>query len=223
MWSKFHLLLLAFIWPPLISAFVVPNPASFQPTRILHEQQPQRCRRSMVSSSADSPTLPETSPLPPHTFAGSIEKALIEKFGEEDIQRILKSWRLLEQGYEHREYVGPSNMDPKDSNCHQHAPSYVPGLFAQEFWNVEQFSWAAPLQAKYKEIKEEFTRVALQNADNLQKEGNNIWSGALTEDASSYGMGWKTLGMLICVGLLHSRSATKTIHKLILIILYPFK
>lgn len=164
----------------------------------------------MVSTepSSSTTTLPETSPLPPHTFAGLVEQGLRQKFkeNEQDIQRVLTSWRLVEMGYEHREYVGPADKSPEESKCHQHAPSYVPGLTAREFWDLEEFPWAKPLQSKYKEIKEEFTRVAMNNADKLQREGNNIWAGALTEDASSYGMGWKTLGEPIVNLVIHKSS-----------------
>lgn len=30
----------------------------------------------------------------------------------------------------------------------------------------------------------------------LKEEGNNIWAGALTDDASSYGKGWRTLVLM---------------------------
>jgi len=166
---------------------------------VLHPKQnslPSTTVAKMVSTEA--PQLPETQPLPPHTFAGMVEQGMIEKFGgEQDIQRILTSWRLLEKDYVHKEYVGPSDVSPDKSSCHQLCHSYVPGLPIQEFWDVNEDpkinKWTVKLQKKYKEIVEEFKQVAIADPDKLQKNGNNIWAGALTEDASSYGLGWKTL------------------------------
>ena len=142
--------------------------------------------------------LPETHALPPHTFAGMVEQGMIEKFGgTQDIERILTSWRLLEQDYEHKEYVGPAHLSPHESHCHQHCHSYVPGLSIHEFWDAKNHpslkSWTQKLEKRYKEILEEFKRVALADPDALQQQGNNIWAGALTQDASSYGADWKTL------------------------------
>lgn len=175
--------LLAF--SPAIRAFLT------HPNRL---ERGAQVRNYMVSS----PTIPETTPLPTHTFAGMVEQGLLEKFGgPEDIQRILTSWRLLELGYEHNEYVGPSTASPDESMCHQHCHSYVPGLSIQEYWDIEEEAklspWTTKLQQKYKEIKKEFTRVAIQDSESLEQQGNNIWAGALTEDASSYGVDWKTL------------------------------
>jgi aspartate beta-hydroxylase len=137
--------------------------------------------------------LPETSPLPPHTFAGMVESGMIQKFGEENVVRILKSWRLLEKGYEHREFVGKG--DANTSNMHQLCTSYVPALTIQEFWDTSQFPWCGKLQSKYKAIRDEFKRVTA-DMDKLVQEGNNIWAGALTQDASSYGEGWRTLVLM---------------------------
>jgi aspartate beta-hydroxylase len=75
--------------------------------------------------------------------------------------------------------------------CH----SYVPGLTIKPFWDSKDFDWAAYLEKSYPDIRKEFDRV---NADmqTLKEEGNNIWAGALTEDASSYGEGWRTLVLM---------------------------
>jgi hypothetical protein len=153
----------------------------------------------MVSMERSSTTLPDTSdPLPPHTFAGMVEHGLLQKFGgAKDIQRILTSWRLLEKDYEHKEYAGPPHLSPDDSNCHQHCHSYVPGLTIRPFWDCQKepslAPWTKALQKRYKEIRTEFQRVAIADPEGLQQKGNNIWAGALTKDASSYGLDWKTL------------------------------
>lgn len=143
--------------------------------------------------------MPQTSPLSPDTFAGRIERAMAQKFGSENVARVVESFRLLESGYEHREYVGdkqpvpPPNAD--DSRCHQQAHSYVPGLTPREFWDVSSIEWAQILSSKYDVIKDEFRSVT-SDADRLAREGNNIWAGALTDDAAGYGEGWSTLVLL---------------------------
>eukprot|EP00579_Thalassiosira_antarctica_P029133 CAMPEP_0202025036 /NCGR_PEP_ID=MMETSP0905-20130828/55516_1 /ASSEMBLY_ACC=CAM_ASM_000554 /TAXON_ID=420261 /ORGANISM="Thalassiosira antarctica, Strain CCMP982" /LENGTH=406 /DNA_ID=CAMNT_0048587829 /DNA_START=37 /DNA_END=1257 /DNA_ORIENTATION=+ len=141
-----------------------------------------------------------TTPLSPMTFAGQVEQALLSKFQESKIERVLQSWRLLELDYEHREFVGnqqsPPITDADTSSCYQLAPSYVPGLKAVAWWDdVDQLSWANSLSKSYPAIRDEFMSV-MSNPDKLQSDGNNIWAGALTTDAESYGDGWKTLVLL---------------------------
>lgn len=146
-------------------------------------------------SSSGTTELPETSPLPQHTFAGMVEHAMATKFGRENVERVIESWRLLDRGYEHREFLGPKDMDPQSSRCHQHAHSYVPGLSAKPFWNTDDFPWCKKLKSKYKQMYREF-KQATENMERLQSEGNNVWAGALTDDASSYGEGWRTLVLM---------------------------
>lgn len=149
-------------------------------------------RRAMVASPS---TLPDTSEaLASHTFAGLVEKGLLERYEEAEIERVLQSWRLLDQDYFHREYVGEQGKEA-NSNMLQECHSYLPGLSIQPFWNPDDFDWTKHLKSKYKQIRKEFDAV---NADmaHLQKQGNNIWAGALTEDAAAYGEGWKTLVLM---------------------------
>lgn len=151
-------------------------------------------RKSLVRRAAAT-ALPEVAPLPPHTLAGQVERGLLHKFGgEEAIQRVLQSWRFLQVNYEHHEYFGV-HADPDQSLCHQQCHSYVPGLTVQEFWENSAFDWTEKLAAKYSAIRQEFRDVTADMA-RLQQEGNNIWAGALTDDASSYGLGWKTLVLM---------------------------
>jgi len=157
-------------------------------------------RREMVTSNPSSVELPETSPLDPNSFAGLVEKGIIDRFGD-DASRIVESWRLVDRGYEHREFVGRqqeppvSEEDADKSNCHQHCHSYVPGLPAKTFYDVNDFEWTKKLASRYSEIREEFLSVTA-DMDKLTEEGNNIWAGALSDDASSYGEGWRTLVLL---------------------------
>jgi Aspartyl/Asparaginyl beta-hydroxylase len=148
------------------------------------------------------PVPPPQPPLPPHTFAGMVEQGLIERFGkdpkQEDlrISRVLQSWRLLDRNYVHQAFVGDASVvDPTTSQCHQLCHSYVPGLTVREFWNPNDYTWARRLQSQYTAIRDEFLRVINEPA-HLQAVGHNIWAGALSDDASSYGPGWKTLVLM---------------------------
>jgi len=141
-------------------------------------------------------TLPSTDKVLSHpgTFSGQVEQALINKFDESKIKRVIQSWRLLEMDYEHREFVGSQQSPPlnedvdQTSRYYQHAPSYVPGLKAVAWWDEsEELDWVKSLSKSYSVIRKEFMSV-MSNPDKLQSEGNNIWAGALTEDASSYGV-----------------------------------
>ncbi len=167
------------------------------PTSSEQEQQNQKQQDFRQTT-----TIPPTSPLSKNTFAGQIENAIINKYGEEDTKRVLQSWRLLEQDYEHREYVGDSSssssnkgsISPQESNCYQYTHSYVDGLTCVPFWDIQTQPWATKLQKKYKTIRTEFLNAISKKT--LEKEGNNIWAGALTEEAGGYGEGWSTLVLM---------------------------
>lgn len=152
---------------------------------------------------------PNTFPLPPHTFSGLVEQGLIERFvsgiengshrGDDDtvaIARVLESWRLLDRDYVHNAYVGSDpTVDPSLSKCHQLCHSYVPGLRTKEFWDPTEFPWCAKLKSKYKAIHDEFSTVTADR-EALQQAGNNVWAGALSADASSYGEDWRTVVLM---------------------------
>lgn len=116
-----------------------------------------------------------------------IEKGIRERF-ENEAERVVESLRLKDREYEHNAFVGPPDRDPETSNCRQVSNSYVPGLTIREFWDTSDIPWAQKLKSKYKAIRDEFEQVTA-DMDRLVQEGNNIWAGALTEDAASYGEG----------------------------------
>lgn len=157
------------------------------------------CRHATILPSP-AIELPPTHPSPPHTFAGLVEQAIQERF-QNKADRVLESWRLLELGYQHKVFVGAEESSSTTSNSeknpmlYQECHSYVPGLTIQPFWDVDSTTWAQKLKAKYPVILKEFQK-ATANTEQLQQQGNNIWTGALTEDASSYGVGWKTLVLM---------------------------
>jgi aspartyl/asparaginyl beta-hydroxylase (cupin superfamily) len=148
-------------------------------------------------------TIPPTdTPLSINTYAGQIENAIITKYGSEETKRVIQSWRLLDLDYEHREYVGGNTdigsiISKDESNCYQYTHSYVHGLTCVPFWDATSQPWAKKLSNKYKTIRREFLNVISEkNKDTLTKEGNNIWAGALTEEAGGYGEGWSTLVLM---------------------------
>ena len=173
--------------------------------------------------------------LSPYTFAGMVECRLMEQFAttvrndtttvtddDDDtddpphpIERILQSWRLLEQDYIHQEYIGhdtrTDDTDHPNSSNHHHyhdknhtstnmayqlCHSYVPGLTIRPFWNVSQFDWCQRLSSHYESIRKEFKSV-LSNPEYLQQHGNNVWATALDPNvAQQYGSGWSTLVLM---------------------------
>jgi len=154
------------------------------------------CTSLAISSSQISllGDLPDTSQsLDPLTLAGTIENKMKEKFDGKDIERVLTSWRLVDQGYYRKEYVGSKTKHHDDmiQECH----SYVPGLSIKPFWDTRDFDWTRWLESSYSAIREEFDAV-IATLPRSQNEGSNIWAGALTDDATSYGEGWKTLVLM---------------------------
>lgn len=160
-----------------------------------------------------------TTPLSSSTLAGRVERALLAEFSSTNkIDRVLASWRYLDAGYEHREYVGGGVDDDENdrndegtssssskskrstSRCYQHAPSYVPGLKAKTWWDdhVDDASWAKILSRSYAAIRDEFVNVALSRPDGLKMAGNNVWAGALTSDAESYGVSCAFIFFIVC-------------------------
>ena len=168
-------------------AFVPNVPSSFLHQRRCVPAKPACCRSTFTSSiSTGAPTIPV--PLSPETLAGKVEQRLMERFGADQASRIIQSWRLLDAGYEHRQRF---SEDP-NSNFIQLAPSYVPGLTVRQFWDCSSIEWCDKLASHYEEIREEFVRVT-SDMETLKSQGNNVWAGALTQDASSCGEGWRTL------------------------------
>ena len=201
-----ELLLLSFITPSILafSPIPIPTPASTSTStsRITTAIRKPSNLRSTVEDFRQVTTIPSTEPPASHTFVGKVENALTAKYGSEETQRVIQSWRLLDKEYEHREYFGPTDSDgdteisAEESNCYQYAHSYVPGLTCKPFWDINDqetpLPWATKLQKSYKQIRKEFLSVT-SDMKALTQEGNNIWAGALTEEAGGYGEGWSTL------------------------------
>jgi hypothetical protein len=176
---------------------------------------------TMIDSSSRSNILSMVSgpqqQLPSHTFAGLVERNLIDRFDPMSIDRVLQSWRLLDQDYIHHEYIGRKVQHPTtgsatastriesnehgnnttESKAYQLCHSYVPGLTIREFWDTKQYEWCNLLQSNYHTIRNEFLSVISKDISYLQQHGNNIWAQALdSEVASTYGDGWSTLVLM---------------------------
>lgn len=183
------LLLLNFITSlPSINAFAVVPSSSAHPSLLHHAVPPTVPPLKMVAS--DSQLVDKSHKL--GHFAGLVVDGIKERFGEEEAKKVIESWTLLDQGYEHKEFVGPEGVDPSTSNMHQLCHSYVPGLTCKPWWDVNDFKWCKKLASKSDIIRKEFLQ-ATKDMEKLKKEGNNVWAGALTDDATAYGEGWKTL------------------------------
>ena len=146
----------------LSHGFLITAPARPSASVPAYRQVELKINKALFSAAL---TLPETLPLAPHTFGGMVELGIIERFGEEAANRVLQSWRLLEMGYEHKEFVGEG--EPETSACHQHAHSYVPGLNAQPFYPVDD-------QPLFRLIS--FTRSRSTYRNTLQKHSYKITS-----------------------------------------------
>lgn len=100
----------------------------------------------------------------------------------------------MDKDYNHREYVGEPGQE-ENSSMVQECHSFVPGLSVTSFWDKSKFDWVKYLESNYAAIRKEFDAVNGDMKD-LKERGNNVWAGALTDDASSYGEGWKTLVLM---------------------------
>ena len=79
----------------------------------------------------------------------------------------------------------------------QEARSYVPGLNPVAFWDTSSMAWARTLEESWEVVRDEFERVALQDAKRTKRVGNNVWAGAADSDsAQKYGQDWKTLVLM---------------------------
>jgi aspartyl/asparaginyl beta-hydroxylase (cupin superfamily) len=129
--------------------------------------------------------------LAPHTFAGMVETAIQTKFQDQNVSRVIASWRLLDRDYEHKQWFAGISNKRYLQYCH----SYVPGLTVQPFWDTSAFAWCGQLQKQYASIRQEFLQ-ATSDMTSLQDRGNNIWAGATTANAAEYGESWRTLVLM---------------------------
>ncbi|GKY98218.1 hypothetical protein MPSEU_000779500 [Mayamaea pseudoterrestris] len=168
---------------------------------------PSQCRSSLSQlgltdfDSFVETNMPNTKTLAPHTFAGMVAQALERKFKGQDISRVLTSWMLLDQDYEHKQWFQSSSSSQTNENNEkqrylQYCHSYVPGLSVKPFWDTTKMDWCGKLQKHFQAIRNEFISVALAENGSIEQRGNNVWAGALTKNAAEYGDSWRTLVLM---------------------------
>jgi len=123
-------------------------------------------------------------------FADAVEEVLVRKWEKKQVSRVVKSWRRMDEDYIHKEFK-------KEHDTWQECNSFVEGLPCKTFHDPYEFDWAQKLRDNAKTIQDEFTRVALDGSDELDKKGNNVWATAANAtSAQSYGPDWKTLALM---------------------------
>jgi len=167
-------------------------------------------------------------------FADAVEEVLVRKWDKKKVERVVKSWRRMDEDYIHKEFmdehdtwqVGRGGVPPAAAahpvafcSCNwthidvhlsvpgwssgdacmqmadalsagnmQECNSYVEGLACKTFHQPYDYEWAQKLRDNARVIQEEFTRVAIQGSDDLDKKGNNVWATAANAtSAQSYG------------------------------------
>ena len=106
------------------------------------------------------------------------------------MERVLESWYEMEDEYVHKERV-------EEFDTWQEANSYIRDLPIKAFHEPYDYSWARGLRDNAKIIQDEFQRVAINGAEELQQRGNNIWIGAANATSyAAYGGDWKTLALM---------------------------
>jgi hypothetical protein len=123
-------------------------------------------------------------------FADAVAELIDRQFDGKKVKRVIESWRKMDEDYVHRERV-------EEFDTWQEANSYIAGLEVKAFHDPYEFSWARSLRENAKIIQDEFRKVAVEGADELEEKGNNVWATAANAtSASSYGPDWKTLALM---------------------------
>ena len=153
-------------------------------------RHPPLKRGSTAENTDYAATLSQHTALAP--FAAHVERELVQRFGARETERVRQSWRLADAGYVHFDQIVPGHEYMK-----QEARSYVPGLNPVAFWDTSSMAWARTLEESWEVVRDEFERVALQDAKRTKRVGNNVWAGAADSDsAQKYGQDWKTLVLM---------------------------
>ena len=145
--------------------------------------------QSLAEVVVQDPTMGATLLSP---FAQQINDELEKRFGAAETARVREAWRLMDVDYVHKEALIEGHEYMK-----QEARSYLPGLTPMPFWDLTTTAWAQELEANWEVVRDEFRAVAMDDADNLKKKGNNVWVAAADSDsAASYGPDWRTLVLM---------------------------
>lgn len=123
------------------------------------------------------------------SFGALVERRLVEKVGD-SANRVVGSWHLDRQGYEHvevcvewyvRHMMRFCRISESNPLMRQEAKSYESGPTDMTHWDVDNVSWTPLLRARWHEVRDEFRAVALSDGGTwLRMQGNNIWAAAVT-------------------------------------------
>jgi len=123
-------------------------------------------------------------------FADAVEKVLKKKFKSKKMRRVVDSWRRMDREELYSEFLD-------DVGTVQECNSYIDGLPVKTFWDPYEHEWARRLRDNAKTIQDEFQRVAIDGASELDEKGNNVWATAANStSAQAYGPSWKTLALM---------------------------
>lgn len=120
-----------------------------------------------------------------------VVKALKDRFGADDIKRVVASWERTEAGDVYQKIHGTHPL------MEQNASSYVEGLTAEASWKdpSKKYPWAKDLEDNWETVKAELEAVIGLTDEELKAKGSLSWMGAQYGAAEAYGVEWKTLGL----------------------------
>lgn len=120
---------------------------------------------------------------PRASVGDEIETALAAEFANEDVQRVINSFRAVR--------AGEKLEHGKGTPAHQRAHSFIEGLSAQPFHTIEDHPWTRHLEENWTAIAEELR--AATGSRQLIEQGTNVWARPVVEAANAYGPDWRTL------------------------------
>lgn len=177
----------------LSSAFLTSLPLRQQNTAWFNGKIGENCnsklpRRYVAPQRRQNLVYPETNRTARYiqaSIADYVERALLNKYKNQDIRRVSNSFRSA--------LAGKSLQRDAGTPRHQKASSYIEGLDAQPFYDdfTKEFAWVAYLEENAVIIAEEL-KAATAKKD-LETIGNNIWAPPVVEAANAYGPDWRTL------------------------------
>ncbi|CAM9756533.1 unnamed protein product [Hapterophycus canaliculatus] len=113
-------------------------------------------------------------------LADNMVPAIRGRYGDRAAERVVDAWN--------RGMVGDITRKEWEGKGSQVAASYVEGLEAEPWHNVERYPWVSSLEEKVVVIRDELRRVCSK-----QLRGSAAWVSAAEDDAEAYGPGWQKL------------------------------
>lgn len=113
-------------------------------------------------------------------LADDMVPAIRRRYGETGAERVVDAWN--------RVLVGEVTSKEWDGKGSQVAASYVDGLEAEPWHNVDRYPWISPLEENASVIRDELHRALSKGPGQ-----GAVWVPAAEEDAEAYGPGWQKL------------------------------